>query len=149
MLFLLLDNKTNLAIPVSRLDGFARAAWLIYGRADSRNFGKARGKRHAFRLLDMRGKIRYRGYCVFPDVANYGALLRPLIEYGAKHGCSAIAYKVGNHYNRVPLNTALRFERLKGLYPSAREFLDLYCLNDLTEADEGQLNNYIRYITEP
>lgn len=149
MLFILIDANTNQTIPVRQLDGFARAAWLVYNCAMSRNFGKARGRRHTFRLLDARGKIHYRGYCVFPDSSNYGALLRPLIEYGTKHGCCEIAYKVGDHYKRVPLRAALRFARLRGLYNTPREFLELYCLRDLTEADEDQLKNYIDYITKP
>lgn len=129
--------------------GITRAAWMIYNRARSSNFGRAVGRRHTFRLLDAKGKIRYRGYCVFPDNANFGALMRPLIEYGVQHGCCQIAYKAKGRYKRVPIAQGLRFARLCGALASVGEFCDLYALRDLTEADADQIENYIRYITEP
>lgn len=99
-------------------------------------------------FLGKNGKIRYRGYCVFPDHADYGALLRPLIDFGCKHGCYQIAYKVGKRYNKIPLELAFRFSRLCCVSASTREFLDFYDLHDLSEADAGQLENYIDYVTE-
>lgn len=129
--------------------GYTRGAWLVYNCAKSNNFGNIRGRRHTFRLLDGKGKIRYRGYSIFPDNANYGALLRPLIDFGVLHGCSQIAYKNGGKYSTIPIKTALRFANMCGALASVREFLELYDLRDLTEADEGQIINYIRYCTEP
>lgn len=129
--------------------GITRAALMIYNRARSSNFGRAVGRRHTFRLLDAKGKIRYRGYCVFPDNANFGALLRPLIEYGVQHGCCQIAYKAKGRCKRVPIAQGLRFARLCGALASVGEFCDLYALRDLTEADADQIENYIQYITEP
>ena len=64
--------------------GYTRGAWMVYGCATSKNFGTVRGRRHTFRLLSKNGKIRYRGYCVFPDHADYGALLRLLMRNGRR-----------------------------------------------------------------
>lgn len=144
-MFVLMMDTDKLYSP----KGYTRGAWLVYNRAKSRNFGAIHGRQHTFRLLDSKGKIRYRGYSVFPDTANYGALLRPLIDFGVMHGCSQIAYKVGGKYFTIPLKAALRFANLCGALVSVREFLDMYDLRDLTEADEGQIINYIRYCTEP
>ena len=129
--------------------GYTRGAWLVYDCDKSSNFGSIAGRRHTFRLLDAKGKIRYRGYSVFPDNANFGALLRPLIDFGVVHGCCQIAYRVGTKYKRVPIKQALQLARLCGVLASVREFCDLYSLHDLTEADADQIANYLRYITEP
>lgn len=128
--------------------GYTRGAWIVYDCAKSRNFGSVRGRRHTFRLYDAKGKIRYRGYAVFPDTANFGALLRPLIEYGSLHGCNSIAYKVRNRYNRIPIKEAMRFSQCCGVLASVSEFLGMYDLKDLTEADAVQITNYLRYVTE-
>ena len=144
MYFLMIDSD-KLYSP----KGYTRGAWLVYKCAKSSNFGRVNGRRHTFRLLDNKGKIRYRGYSVFPDNANFGALLRPLIDFGVLHGCNQIAYKVGTCYKRVPIKKALQLARLCGVLASVREFCDLYALRDLTEADAEQIDNYLRYVTEP
>ena len=141
--------KINPREPIFRAD-YGLSAWYIYNLTCSKNFGKVRGKRHPFRLLDKKGKIRFRGYNVFPDRANYEALLRPLNDFGLQRGCCDIAYKVGPKYRTIPLYEAIKFALLKPLYNfDVREFLDMYDLHSLTEADEEQLQNYIEYISEP
>lgn len=129
--------------------GYTRGAWLVYNCGKSSNFGSVVGRRHTFRLLDAKGKIRYRGYSIFSDNANFGALLRPLIDFGVLHGCKQIAYKVGDQYKQVPIKRALQFARLCGVLASVREFCDLYALHDLTNADDDQIANYLKYILEP
>lgn len=134
--------------PVFRAD-YNLCAWCVYNLARSKNMGKVRGRHHAFRLLDKKGKIRYRGYAFFPDRANYEALLRPLNDFGVYHGCFNIAYKVGNKYRTIPLFEAVKFSLAKPLYTfDIDEFLDLYDLRDLTEADAEQLQNYLSYISD-
>lgn len=138
-------------IPSPRMFDFhGRSAWLVYGRKTSKNFGSVRGRRHTFRLLDKKGKIRFRGYCVFPDDANYNAIIAPLLDYGNYHGCCDIAYKTKRGYHKIPLAEATAYQEAQYLfYLKPNEFLDLYDLRDLTEADEEQLNNYLDFIIKP
>lgn len=126
------------------------AAWLVYGMGTSRNYGTVCGRKHKFRLLDHNGKIRYRGVCIFPDDVPFAAPLRPLSEFGFAHGCKAISYKVGKRYNTIPLAAASRFDSLQECtrFSVKMDFLDMYALNDLTEAEEMQIRNFITYMTE-
>ena len=143
-MYILMADNDRLYSP----KGYTRGAWLVYDCAKSSNFGRIVGRRHTFRLIDRRGKIRYRGYSVFPDNANFGALLRPLIEFGVGHGCCQIAYKVGTRYKLVPIRQGIRFARLCGALASVNEFCDMYDVRDLTEADAEQITNYLKYVTE-
>ncbi|MBR1585962.1 MAG: hypothetical protein IJ662_10510 [Clostridia bacterium] len=141
--------RLNPRWPIFRAD-YGHAAWMVYNMAKSKNFGSVRGRRHAFRLLDRKGKIRFRGYCVFPDWVNYEALLRPLNDFGVRHGCDRIAYKVGDKYKEIPVFDGIKFSLAKLLYSfDTSEFLDMYDLRDLTEADAEQLQNYLAYISKP
>ena len=116
----------------------------------SRNFGNVRGCRHTFRLLDAKGKIRYRGYCVFPKEANYNAIIAPLVCFGKYHGCCGIAYKAQGGYRMIPMREATAFQEAQYLfYRDPIEFLDMYDLHDLTEADGEQIRHYLEYITQP
>lgn len=135
--------------PIFRAD-YGHAAWLVYNKAKSRNFGTVQGRRHAFRLLDKKGRIRFRGVAYFPNWVNFEALLRPLNDFGVHHGCCGIAYKVGDRYNEIPVFEGIKFSLAKLLYSfDTSEFLDMYDLRDLTEADAEQLQNYLAYISEP
>ena len=126
------------------------AAWRVYGMGTSRNYGTVCGRKHKFRLLDHKGKIRYRGVCIFPDDVPFAAPLRPLSEFGFAHGCKAISYKVGKRYNTIPLAAASRFDSLWECtrFSVKIDFLDMYALNDLTEAEDMQIRNFIAYMTE-
>ncbi len=138
-------------IPSPRMfDHYGRSAWLVYGMKKSRNFGNVRGCRHTFRLLDAKGKIRYRGYCVFPKEANYNAIIAPLVCFGKYHGCCGIAYKAQGGYRMIPMREATAFQEAQYLfYRDPIEFLDMYDLHDLTEADGEQIRHYLEYITQP
>ncbi len=127
------------------------AAWLVYGMRTSRNYGRVYGRKHKFRLLDKNGNIKFRGVCIFPDDVPFAAPLRPLSEFGFSHGCTAIAYKVGKRYNTTPLAAAAKFDSLQQCtgFSVKRNFLDMYDLNDLTEAEEIQIRNFIDYMTKP
>ena len=63
------DRKRRMTfIPSERLyDRFGRSAWMVYGVKKSRNYGSVNGRRHVFRLLDGKGCVKYRGFCIFPD----------------------------------------------------------------------------------
>ena len=138
-------------IPSPRMfDHYGRSAWLIYGLKKSKNFGNVRGRRHAFRLLDKKGRIRYRGICFFSNDANYNAIIAPLVCFGNQHGCADIAYKTRNGYKRIPMLEATAFQEAQYLfYRDPVEFLDMYDLRDLTEADGEQIFHYLEYVTQP
>lgn len=138
-------------IPSPRMfDHYGRSAWLVYGKKKSRNFGSVHGKRHTFRLLDRKGKIRYRGYCVFPNDANYNAIVAPLVCFGNEHGCCDIAYKTKYGYRTIPIQQATAYQEAQYLfYRDPIEFLDMYDLRDLTEADGEQVYHYLQYVMQP
>ena len=138
-------------VPSPRMFDFhGRSAWLIYGLKKSKNFGSVYGRRHTVRLLDRKGKIRYRGYCVFPNSANYNAIIAPLIYFGIERGCCNIAYKTNTGYHTIPIKEATAYQEAQYLfYRDPVEFLDMYDLHDLTEADGEQIANYLQYVMEP
>lgn len=138
-------------LPSPRMfDFYGRSAWLVYGKRKSKNFGNVRGRRHTFRLLDKNGKIRYRGYCVFPNDANYNAIVAPLVYFGSEHGCFNIAYKTRQGYKTIPMKEATAYQEAQYLfYRDPIEFLDMYDLRDLTEADGEQIFHYLEYVTQP
>lgn len=147
-----MDRKRRMTfIPSERLyDRFGRSAWMVYGVKKSRNYGSAHGRRHVFRLLDAKGRIKYRGFCIFPDDANYNAIVAPLVRFGCYHGCYNIAYKVRRGYQVIPIPEATLFQDLQFyVYRDPTEFLDMYDLHDLTEADAEQICHYLEYVTKP
>lgn len=148
-----MKRHRNLAFKPSpqMLDHFGRSAWLVYGLKKSRNFGSVRGRRHTFRLLDAKGRIRYRGYCIFPKEANFNVIVAPLVQFGIYRGCCAIAYKLqSGEYHTIPIKEATAFQKAQYLfYRDPIEFLDMYDLRDLTEADGDQILRYLDYVTQP
>ena len=87
---------------------------------------------------------------MFPNEANYNAILAPLMEFGSYHGCYGIAYKTKHGYHPIPLQAAAQYQEAQLLFClDPNEFLDLYDLWDLTEADADQLINYMDYVMKP